>query len=70
MEERRPGQNPEQDRTQDDQKVSERAAPATHEALPQGRERQLIEEGQKRAKRDQDELTKDGHGNHQGGEGF
>jgi len=70
MEEKRPGQEPEKEQRDSGQEVTARAAPAPHDAPPTGMEKQMIEEGQKRAKRDREELRKTGHGDHKGESGF
>jgi hypothetical protein len=64
MEDKNPGQAPEQDRPQTPTTVTKAAAPAPHEGLPDERERKLIDDGQKRGDRDREELRKSGHGDH------
>jgi hypothetical protein len=69
MEEKRPGQEPEAEQRSVEQDVSERAAPKPH-APDQGRERELIEQAQEKARRDREEARRSGHGDHQGEDGF
>ncbi|MEJ7933959.1 hypothetical protein WG907_06765 [Sphingobium sp. AN558] len=70
MEEKRLGQNPEAEERPAEPGVYERAAPGPHDAAPTGKERDLIDAAQRRAKRDREALRATGHGDHQGEEGF
>lgn len=69
MEEKRPGQEPKAERHGVEQDVTERAAPRPH-APDQGRERELIDRAQEKARQDREEARQSGHGDHQGEDGF
>lgn len=70
MEEQRLGQDPEAEQQSAEPGIYERAAPKPANALPTGKERNLIDAARRQANCDREELRATGHGDHKGEEGY
>lgn len=70
MEEKRPGQHPDEELTEPVGKDGATFSPPPANAKPTEMERELLRRAQRRADADRDEARRTGHGDHQGEAGF
>ncbi|MBZ9650018.1 hypothetical protein K9B33_21010 [Sphingobium sp. 3R8] len=70
MEEKRPGQHPDEELTEATGKDGSAFSPRPSDDKPTAMERELLRRAQKRADADREDARRTGHGDHQGELGF